>query len=331
MVGIIAVISVGGAVGVIRAADERVEEVDRIDGLAAVLADPDENVEYPAENYLLVGSDSRADFDPDAGDAGFIGTPDQVGGQRSDTIMVLRQEENGGAALMSLPRDLWVPISGTDRSQRINTAYAGGATQLASTVSDSLGIPVHHYVEVDFSGFKNIIDALGGVELCVGYPARDANSGLLIDAGCQTLDGNMALAFARSRYYEQWDGEGWVTDPRGDLGRIERQQFFIASVVNGVLSKLRSSPFSSSDIVDAVVGSVRVDDSLDPIVAGRALRAAAESGLRTYSLPVYNDTVGDAAVLRMADGAEPLLAYFRGDGAAPPEFETTDVTVDGTA
>lgn len=327
MVGIIAAVAAGGAVGVTRAANERADDVDRIDGLAEVLADPDEDVQYPAENYLLVGSDSRANFDPDAGDAAVVGTPDDVGGQRSDTIMVLRQEENGGAALMSLPRDLWVPISGTDGSQRINTAYAGGASQLAATVSDALGIPIHHYVEVDFSGFKNIIDELGGVDLCVGYPARDANSGLAIDAGCQELDGTMALAFARSRYYEQWDGQQWVTDPRGDLGRIERQQFFIASTVDGVLRTLRSSPFSSSDVVDAIVGSVRVDDALDPLVAGRALRAAAEEGLRTYALPVYDDTVGDAAVLRIGENADPLLAYFRGDGLPPAEFETTDVTV----
>jgi len=333
MVSIAALIGVVGAAGVLRAADERTADVERIEGLDSVLADvPDEDdptIEYPAENYLLVGSDTRAGVDPDSPDFGAIGTEAEVGSsRRSDTIMVLRQERNGGAALMNLPRDLWVEIAGTGESQRINTAYNDGAERLAATVSESLGIPVHHYVEVDFVGFKNIIDDIGGVEVCVGYGARDANSGLQINPGCQVLDGVQALAFARSRYYEQWDGTNWVIDPRADLGRIERQQLFMRAAVDGALRKLRSSPFGSGDVIEAVVDSVRIDDRLDPIQAGEALRQAAEEGLRTYRLPVVNDTVGDAAVLRLDDGAEEVLAYFRGDGPAPAEYET-GVTVSG--
>ena len=246
--------------------------------------------------------------------------------------MILRQERNGGAALMSLPRDLWLEIAGTGTSQRINTAYNEGPERLAATVSESLGIPVHHYVEVDFIGFKQIIDDLGGVEVCVGYGARDAASGLQINPGCQTLDGVQALAFARSRQYEEWDGTSWVKDPRADLGRIERQQLFMRAAVDGALRKLRSSPFSSGDVIEAVVDSVRINDRLDPIRAGDALRQAAEEGLRTYQLPVVNDTVGDAAVLRLGDGADAVLAYFRGDGPAPSEFETgaTASTADDT-
>ena len=327
MAGIAALIGIVGAAGVLRAADERTADVERIEGLDSVLADiPDENdesIEYPAENYLLVGSDTRAGVDPNSPDFGSIGTEAEVGSaRRSDTIMILRQERNGGASLMNLPRDLWVEIAGTDKSQRINTAYNDGAERLAATVSESLGIPVHHYVEVDFVGFKNIIDDLGGVEVCVGYGARDTSSGLQINPGCQVLDGVQALAFARSRHYEQWDGTDWVEDPRADLGRIERQQLFMRAAVDGALRKLRSSPFSSGDVIQAVTDSVRIDDRLDPIKAGDALRQAAEEGLRTFSLPVVDDTVGDAAVLRLGDGAEAVLAYFRGDGPAPADYET---------
>jgi LCP family protein required for cell wall assembly len=261
-----------------------------------------------------------------------IGTEAEVGtSRRSDTIMVLRQERNGGAALMNLPRDLWVEIAGTGDSQRINTAFNGGAERLAATVTESLGIPVHHYVEVDFIGFKDIIDDLGGVDVCVGFAARDVNSGLQIDKGCQRLDGVQALAFARSRYYEQWDDTEWVLDPRADLGRIERQQLFMRAAVDGALRKLRSSPFGSGDIIEAVIGSVRIDDRLDPIKAGEALRQAAEEGLRTYGLPVVNDQVGDAAVLRLGDGAEEVLAYFRGEGPAPIEYETSQIDATGSA
>ena len=329
IVALAGAIGVTGTMGVLRAADERTEDVERIGGLESVLADvpdrDDPSIEYPAENYLLVGSDSRAGVDGSSVDAGVIGGVDDVGGRRSDTIMILRQERNGGAGLMSIPRDLWVDIAGTDRSNRINAAYNEGPERLAATVSQSLGIPIHHYGEVDFVGFKQIIDELGGIELCVGYAARDTRSGLSIQPGCQRLDGVQALAFARSRYYEQWDGERWVLDPRADLGRIERQQFFIRSAVDGTLRKMQSSPFGSGEVIDAVVGAVRIDDRLDPIRAGEALRNAVEEGLRTFALPVENDTVGDAAVLRLGQGSETVLDYFRGDGPPPVEFETTTV------
>jgi LCP family protein required for cell wall assembly len=319
-----------GAFGVIRAADERTQDVERISGLEGVLTavpeDDDPTIEYPAENYLLVGSDSREGVDQNSEDFGVIGDTGIVGGRRSDTIMVLRQERNGGAALMSVPRDLWVEIAGTGRSQRINSAYNEGAEQLAATVTQSLGIPIHHYVEVDFVGFKDIIDRLGGVEVCVGFAARDVRSGLSLDAGCQVLDGVQALAFARSRYYEQWDGTDWKTDPRADLGRIERQQLFMRAAVDGALRKLRSSPFGSSDTIQAVIDSVRIDEGLDPIKAGEALRNAAEEGLRTYALPVVNDTVDGNAVLQLGEDADLLLGYFRGSALAPPQFETTTET-----
>ena len=324
---IAAAVGVTGTMGVLRAADGRTDDVERIGGLGSVLADvpdrDDPSIEYPAENYLLVGSDSREGVDGTSVDAAVIGDTGDVGGRRSDTIMILRQERNGGAGLMSIPRDLWVEIAGTDRSNRINSAYNEGPERLAATVSESLGIPIHHYVEVDFVGFKQIVDQLGGIELCVGFAARDTRSGLSIQPGCQRLDGVQALAFARSRYYEQWDGESWVLDPRADLGRIERQQFFIRSAVDGTLRKIESSPFGSGGVIDAVVSAVRIDDRLDPIQAGEALRNAAEEGLRSFALPVVNDTVGDASVLRLGEGAETVLAYFRGEGPPPVEFETT--------
>lgn len=323
MVLIVAGITVAGAAGVIRAADARTDDVERIDGLEGVLADsPGDDAPYPAENYLLVGSDTREGFDPDSPDSAVVGDASAVGGRRSDTIMILRQERNGGAALMSIPRDLWVEIAGTGSSQRINAAYNEGPEQLAATVTQSLGIPVHHYVEVDFGGFKRIVDEIGGVEICVPYAARDANSGLDIQPGCSTLDGTKALAYARSRYYEEWIDGDWVTDPRADLGRIERQQFFMRAAVNGLLQDMASSPFGSGDTISAVVESVRIDPRLDPIRAGETLRRAAQVGLRSYALPVENDRVGDAAVLRLGDGADAVLAYFRGDAPAPLEFET---------
>ncbi len=328
MLAIAAAVAGLGATGVIRAANARTGDIARVEGLDGVLADGqtlDAATTYPAVNYLLVGSDSRE------GTGGeFIGTEAEVGGQRSDTIMILHQERNGGAALMSVPRDLWVPIHGQDRSNRVNAAFNEGPLALVATVSDALEIPIHHYVEVDFVGFQRIVDEIGGVELCLPTPARDTHSGLNHPGGCVRVGGTQALAYARSRFYQQWTGADWETDGRADLGRIERQQTFIRAAVDGALRRLESSPFSAGETIEAVTGSVRIDAQLDPLRAAQVLRSAFQAGIRTFSLPVYNDTVGDAAVLRLSDAAEPLLAYFRGTAPAPAEFDTSHITGDST-
>jgi LCP family protein required for cell wall assembly len=336
MLVIAAIIAGAGVWGIVRAADERVANVDVVAGLDGVLAplpgqgdidlDGDgvvDPITYPATNYLLVGSDSREGVTGEETDVAVVGDEGEVGGRRSDTIMILRQEENGGLSLTSLPRDLWVEIADTGERQRINSAYNDGPERLAKTITRELGIPIHHYVEVDFIGFKDIIDQIGGVELCVGNAARDTHSGLKLDVGCQMLDGVQALAYARSRYYEEWDGTNWVVDPRADLGRIERQQLFMRAAVDGVLRKLRSSPFSSGDLVEAVADSVRIDGRLDPYDAAETLRAAVEEGMHTYRIPVIPVTVAGNSVLELDGGSGEVLDYFRGRGQAPAEFETT--------
>ena len=315
MVFLAGVVGVAGTTGVLRAADRRTDEIVRVDGLELVLTSvPDDG---PAENYLLVGSDTREGVDPNAPDFGGIGDATEVSGRRSDTIMILRREKDGGAALLNLPRDLWVEIAGTGQSNRINSAYSEGPQRLASTITQSLGIPIHHYVEVDLVGFKRIIDQIGGVEMCIEFATRDLHTGLNLQPGCQKLDGVQSLAFARSRYYEEFREGDWRIDQRADLGRIERQQLFMRAAVNGALETVQSSPFGSGGVLDAVVSSVRIDASVDPIKAGEALRRAAAEKLDTYTLPVFGDEIDGNAILRLGDGADLVLDYFRGVGPAP--------------
>ena len=302
-----------GTAGVLRAADERTSDIERIEGLEGVLAES-----APSENYLLVGSDTREGSDPNSSDYGGIGSASEVTGRRSDTIMILRRDEDGTAALLSLPRDLWVPIAGTGDSGRINSAYNEGPERLASTITQALGIPIHHYVEVDFEGFKDLVDRIGGVELCINYATRDLNTGLALQPGCQQLDGVQALAFARSRYYEEFRDGDWHMDPTADIGRIARQQLFIRAAVNGALEKMQSSPFSSGDLIDAVTSSVRIDSTVDALEAAESLRQAAETDLTTFSLPVVGTTIEGNAVLEIDDGAQPILDDFRGVGPRPP-------------
>ena len=133
--------------------------------------------EFPTEveNYLIVGSDSRDGASPDDPDyMGIVGTEDHVG-RRSDTIMLMRFDPvTNSAALLSLPRDLYVDIPGSDDRNRINAAFFKGPDVLIKTVTESFGIPVHHYVEVDFQGFKRIVDAIDGVAIWFDAPVRDA-------------------------------------------------------------------------------------------------------------------------------------------------------------
>ena len=247
-----------------------------------VLEEPSNDM--PAENYLLVGSDTREGADPDDPNAGAIGDADDAVGRRSDTIMVLRRERNGGASLLSLPRDLWVADRRHRPTRRRSTRPTTRARErLAQTVTQSLGIPIHHYVEVNFAGFTNMVDEIGGVEVCVVHMAQDTHSGLLLNPGCQVLDGSQALAYARSRHYEEWIDGDWVEDQRADLGRIERQQLFIRTAVTAMLRKIESDPFSIGDLIGAATSSVRIDAGLDPVRAADALREAAEQGLQTYT------------------------------------------------
>ena len=239
-------------------------------------------------NYLIVGSDSRdvedlvdAGLDP----AGFA----DGGGQRSDTMLLLRFVD-GEAKMMSIPRDLYVPIAETGGSQKINAAYNGGPRRLVLTVQQSLGIPIHHYLEVDFVSFAKLVDSLGRHHdrLPATPPSTGTPASTCSEAGPVELDGPQALAFVRSRHYvEVIDGEE-VPDATGDLGRVLRQQQFLKAV------------FSE-------LGSVEEPDHPGPGRGQRGRRAAH----RRHPQPVGGDPV------RLA----PPLARSRAGRAPHPPRE----------
>jgi LCP family protein required for cell wall assembly len=307
--------AIAGSAGVITAANNRTSDVERIQNLDDVLV----AVDGPAVNYLIIGSDSREGSDPATGDFGNIGDTGDVQGRRSDTIMILRQERDGnGAALLSLPRDLWVTIADTGGQQRINSAYNRGADVLAATITQEFGIPINHVVDVDFFGFKRLVDEIGGTTICFEHSTRDVASGLAQEPGCQVLDGTQALAYARSRNYEEFRDGDWQKDPTADIGRVARQQLFISTTVNSTLDKLQSDPFLASDLIDAATGSLRLDPNLDPLSAAGTLRKAFGSGFTTYQLPVVGTEIRGNSVLLLGDGADAILDYFRGVGPLPP-------------
>ena len=131
---------------------------------------------------------------------------------------------------------------------------------MVRTVKQVTGLPVHHYVEVDFVGFQSLVDDIGGVYIDFPYPARDANSGLSVDAGYQLLDGSQALAYARSRHYQELRDGSWVSVDADDIGRTERQQKLILAILGAV--KTPSSLTEAGSIVGGFAQHLTVDSAL---------------------------------------------------------------------
>ena len=261
-------------------------------------------------NYLIVGTDSRAGADADVENADVIFGTD-VAGERTDTIAVLRVDGDA-VSLLAIPRDLYVPLAG-GAPNRINAAFAfGGPLDLVDTVQRELGIGIDHYLEIDLAGFLGLVDALGGVTIDFPHPAYDERSGLAIDvAGPQRLDGDAALAYVRSRRYTEFVDGVAVTDPTSDLGRVQRQQRFLAAVM-AELGATRN-PITLLDALRAVAGNVAVDDGLglfDATSLGLTLRGAEPA---TATVPTARHiTASGADVLILTPESDAVLAEFRG-------------------
>jgi LCP family protein required for cell wall assembly len=311
---VVVVLSAAGYTGVGRALDSRLDGVRRELSLTSVLAEPNEHF----VNFLLVGSDSRAGADPTDPDYGNVGAESDVQGRRSDTLIVVNVEKSSGIiSLLSIPRDLWVTIGDSENTERINVAYREGAPVVVRTVTRALGIPIHHYLEVDFQGFKNLVDAVGGVTVCVEWPTRDRNTGLYIKPGCKNLDGVQSLAYARSRFFEEKIDGQWRVDGTSDIGRGKRQRLFTALLLQTAVDRTLGDPFRAGAIMDGATGALLVDERLDLLEFARLMRPAASGKLRRFSLDTYGDTVRGNSVLRLADSAAPTLAFYAGSGPAP--------------
>lgn len=208
------------------------------------------DLQAKAENYLLIGVDSREGDNATAG--GDNGTASQVTGTRADTIMVAHLSADASrASVINFPRDLsvnrptceqWDPSSGTysttvipeESGVKLNSVYAiGGPRCLVRTITNLTGFRLTHFAGVDFAGFGEIVDAVGGVDVCTEYPLRDDVLGpILPTAGHHTLTGDDALKYVRARHIPE--------EPTGDYARIHRQQVFLASMMSAALDRAAS-------------------------------------------------------------------------------------------
>ena len=237
--------------------DSKLQRVDALSGAK----------DTSGETWLIVGSDSRADG----------GVPqDGTEGARADSIMVLHKASNGQASLTSLPRDTYAEVPGYG-GDKINSAYSyGQAPLLVETVEKLTGLTMDHYVEVGMGGVTHMVDAVGGIEVCLDYDVDDPDSSLVWDTSkgtCQKVDGDKALAYSRMR----------KSDPTGDIGRAQRQRTVVSAVVSKTMSiPTLINPFRQDKLVDSGTKALTVDEDasmLDLAQMVLAFRSASNDGL----------------------------------------------------
>ena len=289
-------------------------------------------------NFLLIGSDSIANLP----DGDYLR---RVSGRSSrqlltDTLIVLRLDPSGGtkASALSLPRDLYVPISGYNEMQRINSiVYFTDKPTLVQTIRDVLEIPIHHVVEVDFNGFMRLFETIGGLDVYLEYPLRDRKAQLNIpESGCVTLTPLQALGLVRTReleaYVENFDGwygpsaNAWVrVDGTGDFGRQERQQDFLILALQQAFDSGFRNPLKITEIIQEILGEgfVNLDDRLTPqkaINLAQQFRNFRPNDLQKYLLPTVYDFADELSIQRIIEAeAKPILDVFRSPSLKDPE------------
>lgn len=285
------------------------------------------NDDTAVRNILLVGTDSSEGVDPDNPILKGRG-----GEHLADTIMILRVDPVAkNAAILSIPRDTWVPVAPTWGTTKINSALGrtNGQSQLIATIRHNFGISIDNYFEVNLQGFMSVFGVLGNLTVYNTIPVRDHKTGLnLTTLGCVALTPDQALAYARSRYLEWQDEDGdWHSDYSSDYGRITRQQDLLKQAANAAIRKGIHNPVTAYRLVNSAIGSFATDDTVNVDFVLNLIDTFREfpiSELKTHRLPTRSVNQSWEEVLW--DEALPLLTWFQGL-RAPGAVEPGDVIV----
>lgn len=293
LLAIVLAFSIGAAVWI----DTKLQRIDALQDYDGRLGSTS------GTNWLLVGSDSRAGLSEEDADRLMAGELDDSVG-RTDTIMVVHIPRFGGdATMLSLPRDSWVDIPGYGQN-KLNQAFSlGGPALLQQTVEQATGIHLDHYAEIGFGGFANVVDAVGGVEMCLDEPLEDPMAGINLQAGCQELDGPTALGYVRSRY----------ASAQGDLDRVERQRKFLAALSKKIKSPgTLLNPFKNLKVADALSANMTVNED-DHVWNLASLGLAIAGGATQETVPIagYENTYAGNVALWDDAGAEEMFAKLR--------------------
>ncbi|HEX5585702.1 MAG TPA: LCP family protein [Acidimicrobiia bacterium] len=324
-----------GVAAVNREIDDRVSHIERVK--VTVATPPPEGA-----NYLLLGSDTREFVNNDI-DASAFGDPTQESGKNSDTLMIAHIEPGAQSALVvSFPRDLLVEVpNGNGQLAKINSFFgAGGAQAVVDMLKWNFDIDIHHYVEVDFESFREVVNAIGTVNVFFEHPTRDEFTGLNVTQGpvCKALDGDEALAYVRARHIEELvDGEWQITGQDApDLHRIERQQAFIRKLLGVAISRSLENPLVAVDIADNGLQYMKLDSGVgrgevnDLIKAFRTVDVNDPNAVRFETIKTAvnpSKAYGDSLIL--GDGAQEMIDQLRtfGAQAAPSAVTPSQVKV----
>ena len=266
----------------------------------------------PGTTYLLAGSDSRADG---AVKDGFDES------ERADSIMLVNVAPNGQTVALSIPRDTYAEIPGVGWD-KINASYAyGGPQLLVETVEKLTGLTVDHFVQIGMGAVPDMVDAVGGVELCYDNDADDQYSGLKWTAGCHTVDGTTALQFSRMRYQ----------DPEGDIGRTKRQRQVISKVISSAASpSTLINPAKTLRVERAGSKSFTVDEDSSVITVASlvwALRSASSNqmmGVPPIESLNFTTNAGASAVLLRDTTADDFFAKLRAGTLTTSDLNQVD-------
>ena len=301
VLGIVLLVIIVWLVGVPAYAWSRVERVD-------AAPDGQRPGNQPGQTFLLVGSDSREGLSK--AEQKRLGTGNAAG-LRTDTIMLVYAPPGGKPVLISIPRDSYLPIPEHGRN-KINAAYAfGGPELLTQTVEQNTGLRVDGYLEIGFGGFVNIIDALGGIEMCLPKAIKDRDAHIDLPKGCQTLSGVDALGYVRMR----------KADPRGDLGRVERQREMLAAIAKKAASPASViNPVRYWRLCNAATQAIKIGEDtslLQVITLGLAMRQISGGDGLTLTVPVANPgastPVGSAVLWDESEARAMFRDIARGD------------------
>jgi LCP family protein required for cell wall assembly len=279
---------------------------------AAVLADyPERPASGRGTTWLVVGSDSRSGLTPQQQTE--LSTGGDVGNARTDTIMLVHIPALGSSAptaVVSIPRDSYVPIPGHGRD-KINAAFAlGGGPLLVQTVEAATGIRLDHYAEIGFGGFAGVVDAVGGVTMCPRDPIDDPLAGINLPAGCQKLDGRTALGYVRSR-----------ATPRADLDRMLHQREFISALLHRAASPtVWLNPSRWYPVASGATGALTVDQGARVWDLARMAWALRGSTI-SVTVPIAeftNNEAGDVVIWNH-DVAGQLFTALASDSELPAD------------
>ncbi|HEX6220662.1 MAG TPA: LCP family protein [Acidimicrobiia bacterium] len=300
---VLANIAVLGFIWIVQTGNSLFADAQTDDEVTEVL-DPGSN---GVRTVLVVGSDTREGLEDLENFGDFSGA-------RGDVVMLVRVDPSTNETrMLSIPRDLWVSIPGHGEN-RINAAYTfGGPRLMVETIKQNLGVSINNYVEIDFVGFQSLVDELGGIRIDFPYDARDAKSGLEVAAGTEELDGEQALAYARSRQYQEYRNGSWQSVDANDIGRTGRQQ----DVMRGLLARLKSpsSITEAGDIASSVSRHLTVDANLaNESVASMVWdnKGIITGSINGETLPTTGRTINGASVQVVKEPeASAVLASFR--------------------